>query len=148
MHVACRPDNELHTHVAAVWPLMEDLRDQLPLLWTVDRLDRVRSTQASRLIERIRNEADAVFQHVIEPALGGASSLAELLRKEGATLRDSFLFGFSIAFSRAHDSSGDCSVGTLRPLIDAINGLPGPHFAAINVEVNCGKWPFLRGNIF
>jgi hypothetical protein len=148
MHVACRPDNELHARVAAAWPSMEDLRDQLPLLWTVDRLDRIRGTQASRLIERVRNEVDAVFEHVIEPALGGASSLAELFRKEGATLRDSFLFGFSIAFSRAHESSGDCSVGTLRPLIDAINGLPGPHFAAINVEVNGGKWPFLRGNVF
>ena len=147
MHVACRPINDLHARVASAWPSMDDLRDQLPLLWTVDRLDRIRGTQASRLVERVRNEADAVFEHVIEPALGGAS-LAELFRKKGATLRDSFLFGFSISFSHAHDSSGDCSVGTLRPLIDAINGLPGPHHAAINVEVNGGKWPFLRGNVF
>jgi len=145
MQVACRPVNELNARVAAAWPSMEDLRDRLPLLWTADQLDRIRSTQASRLIKRVRNEVDAVFEHVIEPALG---SLVDVFHKEGATLRNSFLYGFSISFLHAHDSSGDCSVGTLQPLIDAINGLPGPHFAAINVEVNGGKWPFLQGNVF
>jgi hypothetical protein len=134
--------------MAAAWPSIEDLREQLPLLWTADQLNRICGTQASWLIAHVRNEVDAIFEHVIEPALGGISH-AELFRKEGTMLRDSFLFGYLISYLRTHDSlSSDCSMGAIRPLVNAINGLPGPHHAAINVEVNNGKWPFLRGNVF
>jgi hypothetical protein len=127
---------------------MEDLREQLPLLWTVAPLNRIHGTQVSGS-SRMSNEVDAIFEHVIKPALGGASH-AKLFRKEGITLRDSFLFGFSIcSYLHAHDSlPSDCSVGAIRPLVNTINCLPGPHLEAINVEVNGGKWPFLQGIVF
>ncbi len=81
---------------------MEDLHEQLPLLWTVAPLDRIHGTQVSGS-SRMSNEVDAIFEHVIKPALGGTSH-AKLFRKEGITLRDSFLFGFSIcSYLHAHD---------------------------------------------
>jgi hypothetical protein len=128
--------------------LIEDLRKQLPLLWTVAPLDRIHGTQVSGSL-RMSNEVDAIFEHVIKPALGGASH-AKLFPKEGIMLRDSFLFGFSIcSYLHAHDLlPSNCSVGAIQPLVNAINCLPGPHHKAINVEVNGGKWPFLRGIVF
>jgi hypothetical protein len=143
MHVALHPVDELHVHVAGAWPSMEDARSGLPLLMSAERLARMQGTQASRFIARVRDEVDAIFK-LIEPAL---TPYSQFFCKDGDSLRDSFFFGFSLAYSRAHDSTNDSSTGTLRPLIDAINGVPGPH-VAINVEVNAGKWPFLRGSLF
>ena len=153
MHVACHPVDELDTHVAAAWPSLEDVRSSMPLFWSAARLAHLDGTHAARIISLVQEEALRVFEHVVEPALSAsgdsdAASLASYFRKDGAPLRECFLFGFSLAYSRAHDSdTSDSSVGILRPLIDVINGLPGPH-PAINVEVNRGKWPFLRGNVF
>lgn len=153
MQLACDPLDDLDRHVATAWPSIEDVRSSMPLFWEAARLARIGGTQVSRHVMLVQEEASRVFEQVVEPALsapGGSSGapLASYFRKDGASLRECFLFGFSLAYSRAHDSDpSDSSIGILRPLIDQINGLPGPH-AVINVEVNRGKWPFIRGNLF
>ena len=153
MHVACHPVDDLDRHVAAAWPSLDDVRSSLPLFWGDARLARIDGTHAARFIALLQKEVSRIFEHVVDPALSAAAGsssapLASYFQKDGASLRNCFLFGFSLAYSRAHDSdTSDNSVGILRPLIDVINGLPGPH-SAINVEVNRGKWPFIRGNVF
>ena len=153
MHVACHPVDDLDRHVAAAWPSLDDVRSTMPLFWEGAQLARIDGTHAARHIAFLQEEASRVFEHVVDPALSAAAGssgapLASYFQKDGASLRNCFLFGFSLAYSRAHDSdTSDNSVGILRPLIDVINGLPGPH-SAINVEVHKGKWPFIRGNVF
>ena len=147
MHVICRPDDDVQARAVAVWPSMEDLRDQLTLFWSDEKLESIRGTFASRFISRVRNELNSIFEHVIEPALGKASIVEEgLFHKEGSTLRDLFHHGFGISYSRSHGSSDDDV--TIKPLIDVFNGLPDSNRTGINVEVHRGKWPFLRGSIF
>lgn len=153
MHVACHPVAKLHALVAAAWPSMDDARASLPLFWGTDRLAKIRGTQTARMIETLQDEVSRIFEKVVEPLFSASSKISgsetkRYFQKEGASLKDCFFFGLALAHSRAHDSdTSDNSVGVLRPLVDAINGLPGPH-PSINVEVHKGKWPFLRGRVF
>ena len=144
-HIVCCPDDQLLKLVAAALPSMEDARHGLPLLLTSERFSRMQGTKASRLIERTKDMIDASFK-LVEPVL---TPLSDFFCQEGESLRESFFYGFSLSYSRAHDSedSDNGGSGVLHPLIDAINGLPGPH-TAINVAIHLGKWPFLRGSIF
>lgn len=133
-HIVCCPDDQLLKLVAAALPSMEDARHGLPLLLTSERLLRMQGTNVYRLIERTKDMIDASFK-LVEPVL--------------TPLSDFFCHGFSLSYSRAHDSedSDNGGSGVIHTLIDAINGLPGTH-TAINVAVHSGKWPFLHGDIF
>ena len=159
MHLACAPVDDLHKQMAAAWPSLDDARKNLPLFWSEHRLEDMRGTHAARNVELLKNEAERIFNRVVSFALtdpkfdakgadDAGTPFVNNFRKGDAPLQDCFLFAFSLAYSRAHNSdTSDSSVGVVLPLIDAINGLPGPH-EDINVEVNRGKWPFLRGSIF
>jgi hypothetical protein len=141
MHVVCCSDDDVQVCTVTVWPSMEEVHDQLTLLWSEEKLESIHGTHAER------NKLNLIFEHVIEPALGKASIAEEgLFHREGTTLRDLFYYAFGISYSRSYGSS-DADVST-KPLIDILNGLPTSNHNCINVKVNHGKWPFLRGNIF
>ena len=73
MHVACHPVDGLDRHVAAAWPLLEDVRSSLPLFWGAARLARIDGTHPARSIGFVQEEASHVFEHVVEPALSAAA---------------------------------------------------------------------------
>lgn len=41
MHVACNPIDELHAHVAATWPSMDEVRARHSIFWGTDRLAQI-----------------------------------------------------------------------------------------------------------
>lgn len=94
------PDDQLLKLVAAALPSMEDARHGLPLLLTSERLSRMQGTKVSRLIERTKDMIDASFK-LVEPVL---TPLSDFFCQDVESLRDSFFYGFSLSYSRAHDS--------------------------------------------
>jgi hypothetical protein len=54
---------------------MNKLHNQLPLLWLVDKLDCICSTHALRLIARVHDKVNAIFEHMIKPTLLGGGGI-------------------------------------------------------------------------
>ena len=99
-HIVCCPDDQLLKLVAVALLSMEDARHGLPLLLTSERLSRMQGTKVSRLIERTKDMIDASFK-LVEPVL---TPISDFFCQDGESLRDSFFYGFSLSYSRAHDS--------------------------------------------
>uniref|UniRef100_A0A7S1Z308 MYND-type domain-containing protein n=1 Tax=Trieres chinensis TaxID=1514140 RepID=A0A7S1Z308_TRICV len=81
--------------------------------------------------------ADFILPSVIEREKAGS---------ERDALWSSFLYGYSIAFSRSHHGTdGDPE---LIPLVELFNGLPSACGDGINVDLAFGMWPFIRGPMY
>lgn len=158
MYLACQPEQgeeilELHARVARVWPSLAEAR-RLPVFWGRAALEKIRGTGAAQHVGDLLLELKALFGRVIEPVLATMcrEGTAAHFTLRGETLETSFRFAQALAYSRAHETSAASGPeskpeGKLSTLVDCLNGLPGPH-PAINVEVNRGKWPWVRGKVF
>ena len=137
-------------YLATYWrPYFDTLPSSIaesPLYWSADELDSLKGTVAGERVAYIKQEAEALFAHVIA-AIPSTPFLPDSRDKR----KRLHSHAMALLLSRAHDEgslridSDDCA--SLTPLIDLVNGGPEGS-AAINVGFHKGYWPFVKGRIF
>ena len=83
----------------------------------------IEGTSSARIIMEQQKILLQIFTIVIEPVISEATdSSGKLLKKyfckEGTSLKDSFLYAFSLLYSRSHGRGVD--IGTVHPLVCTI----------------------------
>ena len=157
---------------AATWPSQDDMKVSSMFYWDDSKIKQIwnQSFLTTNFVRRRDNLRD-VFERVIFPTLknvanrftdnslsNDSSSKEEepCGQSERDSLWDTFLYAFSIVWSRAHGSD---TTPELLPLVELLNGgsericrseKPGKLVdkPPINVDMAGGMWPFLRGRMY
>lgn len=156
---------------AATWPLEEAMKESSMFYWGVEDVKSIwNKNLLSSNFEKRRENVQQIFDGAVFPALKADADnfidfslegnktdgvgAAESNSKKKA-LENTFVYAFSLVWSRAHGSPDP----ELVPLVELFNGnservnmseKPGKleDKTIINVKMVRGKWPFLRGHMF
>jgi len=147
---------------AATWPSEEEMIRDSPLYWTEkERSILGRSFVRQHLestVQQVKQVFDGAVLPILTKELHSTSSPFDItsfvlpsvedrdLAGENEELWSSFLYGFSIVYSRCHEGSDGRP--ELIPIVDLLNGLSSVCSDDINVNFVRGKWPFIRGDLF
>jgi len=150
---------------AFTWPSENEMKESSMFYWDESKIKEIwnRSLLDYEFTKR-RENVRQIFEEAIFPLLKNdsdnfvdtslASNTNALLSQKDA-LRNTFVYAFSLQWSRAHASPDT----ELVPLVELLNGnssrvnqseKPGKLVdkLVINVAMASGKWPFLEGSIF
>lgn len=156
MNVLSEPSRSPFGPYVASWPTFHSPSMQQTVgYWTKCGHDLLAGTYAGALFQGKSEGYRRVYDRVVRPLLEGLgeqgitsfqSAANPMIPGEPETMWEDFRHAWSIRNSRCHEGRA-AGAADLVPLVDLIDGMPGNH-PDLNVEINAGRWPWVRGAMY